>query len=253
MTLFASSLSASSSAWAVDVAIVAVLVLFLVGGIVKGLSRSTKGFFVFIFVVLASLFCMSLTHETMMESAVGEKIEAALTKSSEGWGVAFNSPVIISEDGSMTVMVDGDDVDFGDIKEGTKRNIAKWLAKQFVENSGETVAQAIVYNLTSLIVSVILFFIFVIALCIALALIKLITRSFRDSGSTALHAVDRILGAVFCLFIGVIFIAVVFAVFSALETKVPSIAEYVRSSTLGKFIYEHNPIGEVLQKIFARR
>ena len=41
----------SASAWYVDVAIVIVLALFLVGGLIKGFAKSTKGFFVFVVII----------------------------------------------------------------------------------------------------------------------------------------------------------------------------------------------------------
>ena len=65
----------SASYWYVDVAIAVFLALFLIGGIIKGFAKSTKGFFAFVVIVCASALLMGVTQESAMESSIGTGIE----------------------------------------------------------------------------------------------------------------------------------------------------------------------------------
>ena len=70
----------SAAGWYADVALAALLVLFLLAGIIKGFSRSTKGFFVFVFIVCVSLLLTGLTQEPSTSPS-----SRAMTASSTSW------------------------------------------------------------------------------------------------------------------------------------------------------------------------
>ena len=239
--------------WIVDVAIVVVMALFVLAGIVRGLSRSTKGFFVTLFIMMAALLLMGFTHPAAMRGPMGTNIEQSLNKASENWGAAYTSPVLIHEDGSKTLLLEGKSVSFDELDSFGERVFAKFLAKTFVQNNEKSIAQEAVYNITSLCVLVILYVIFIISFLIVFAIIKAMTKNMAKSEKKGVRGFDRILGAIFCAFIGFVFVSLILAIFAALEDRVPSIAEYVKESVIGKALYESNPIGNVFREIFTKK
>lgn len=63
--------------WIADTVIVAVFLFFIAVGAIRGFSRSTKGFFVFIFTIIAAILLMGFTHEPIMNN---EKLGGALVQ-----------------------------------------------------------------------------------------------------------------------------------------------------------------------------
>lgn len=100
----------SAASWYADVALAALLLLFLLAGIIKGFAKSTKGFFVFVFVVCVSLLLTGVTQDAVYDSALGTSIHDGIASASEDWGVAFNSPVTVNGDGAYCITVDGAEV-----------------------------------------------------------------------------------------------------------------------------------------------
>ena len=139
----------SAASWYADVALAALLVLFLLAGIIKGFSKCTKGFFVFVFVVCVSLLLTGLTQDAVTESGLGTSISDGLSSASENWGPAFNAPVTVGEDGKYYIMVEGSAAELGGGDFGIKGAFAGFIADKFGVEDGDTVADAAVGSITS--------------------------------------------------------------------------------------------------------
>ena len=154
----------SAASWYADVALAALLVLFLLAGIIKGFSKCTKGFFVFVFVVCVSLLLTGLTQDAVTESGLGTSISDGLSSASENWGPAFNAPVTVGEDGKYYIMVEGSAAELGGGDFGIKGAFAGFIADKFGVEDGDTVADAAVGSITSVCVAAIMFLVFVIGI-----------------------------------------------------------------------------------------
>ncbi len=240
----------ADTTWYADVALIGVLLVFLLGGIIKGFGKSFKGFFVTIVVILLSLLLMGAFHDTVMESELSATLQDKIASASTDWGVEFNENVYVN-DGTYSIMLNGELTELGSIS--FKGKLAAWLAKLLITESGvNSVAGVCVYNVTSLIMAVALFVVCAIALTIICTVIKAATKNLHDSDNKAVRTLDRVFGGIIGLAVGAVIIFLVLAIFSALSDKAPSIINYIEQSSICKFFYELNPIGKVFEKIFTK-
>lgn len=243
-----------SATWYADLALIVLLLLFVLMGVLRGLGRSMKGFFMAIFIILGSLLLVGALHNTVMTSSLGGDLNAKLSEVSTNWGDAFNKEISVQEDGSFTVNINGEDVALSSV-DGLKGKIANSLASRFIsaETEGESLASVCVYNLTSLIVAICLFVVLCIGLSIVAALLRGLTKGMHDSSSGMVKIVDRTFGGLVGLILGATFIFLIFAILTSFEDKVPAIMEYINESEICKFFYDLNPIGTMFRKIFLRQ
>lgn len=241
----------SASYWYVDVAIAVFLALFLIGGIIKGFAKSTKGFFAFVVIVCASALLMGVTQESAMESSIGTGIEDKISSAADDWGVAFNSPVQRDADGNIYVLVNDSPVLLDAQEFGFKGTMAKFYAERFDVADGDTVAGSAVRSVTGICVSVIMFLIYVAAFLIVFLILRLVLKPVSNSDSTAVRAVDKTLGALLRVFIGLVVLWAIIAVVAAIGGKAGVVDEYIRGSVIGGFFYEHNPLTAVFDMIFG--
>lgn len=240
----------ADTTWYADLALIGVLLVFLLGGIIKGFGKSFKGFFMTIVVLLLSLLLMGAFHDTVMESELSTTLQDKIASASTDWGVEFNENVYVN-DGTYSIMLNGELTELGSIS--FKGKLAAWLAKLLITESGVTsVAGVCVYNVTSLIMAVALFVVCAIGLSILCTVIKAATKNLHDSDNKAVRILDRIFGGIIGLAVGAVIIFLVLAIFSALSDKAPSIINYIEQSSVCKFFYELNPIGKVFEKIFTK-
>lgn len=247
--MFAGMLAATY--WYVDVAIAIFLALFLVGGIIKGFAKSTKGFFAFVVIVCASALLMGVTQEAAMKSSIGTGIEKKISAAAGDWGVAFNSPVQRDADGNIYVLVNDSPVLLDTSEFGFKGTLAKFYAERFDVADGDSVSASAVHSATSICVSAIMFFIYVAAFLIVFLILRLVLKPMSASDSTAVKAVDKTLGALLRLFIGLVILWAIIAIISAIGGKAGVVDEYVHGSVVGGFFYEHNPLSTVFDMIFG--
>lgn len=244
------SIIIAETTWYADVALIGVLLLFLLGGVIKGFGKSFKGFFATIVILLVSLLLMGAFHGSLMESSLSASLQDKIAAASADWGAEFNEHVYVN-DGVYSILVDGAQTSLDSM--GFKGKIANMLAKMLITESGvDSVAGVCVYNITSLIMAVCLFIACAIALTIICTVLKFAFKGFHESDSTVVRTVDRVLGGIVGLAVGAIIIFLVLAIFSALSDKAPSIINYIEQSSVCKFFYELNPIGKVFEKIFTK-
>lgn len=232
-----------------DIAFLVILGLCLLLGLIRGIAKSFKGFFLTIAIILLSLFLLGLSFPSARDLDVSNKLEGSLTSAAEGWGAAFNDEIYFSEDGStLMAMHDGQLVELKSLDKGV---IANWLGNRFITENGQTVGGAIVGNITSLITSIILFIVFCIALGIVAWIIRKVTEKMHFSDSGAVKAIDRIVGGVIASGLGIIFVLFVLAIFASLADKMPTVISYITESPICGFFYTHNPVATVLTNIFG--
>lgn len=241
----------SASAWYVDVAIVIVLALFLVGGLIKGFAKSTKGFFVFVVIICASALLMGVTQEAAMEGSLGKNITESISVDSSGWGVAFNNPVTYDGEGKPYVVVEGNAVELSGGEFGFKGTMAKFYATRFGVPEGESVAAAAVGSLAGTCVSAVLFLIYVAGFLVVFFVLRLVLKPVEDSDSVGIKITDRLLGALLRLFIGLVIVWAILAIAAAIGGKVDTVDNFFRGSAIGGFFYEHNPLTTAFDMIFG--
>lgn len=251
----------SATTWYADVALVVLILLFVVLGVIRGFGKSLKGGFMSIVIILCSLLLVGVLHGTVMDSSVGTGLNDKLVTASDGWGDAFTKDVYYV-DGAFKVQKDDGDYQALSDTDGIKGKISNWLAGKFIATDSaavdpysldaerESVADVCVYNLTALIIAAALFLVLCILLSIVCSILKAMTKNMHDSDSTAVRAVDRVLGGVVGLVLGATFVFLVLAILTAVSDKVPSVVAYINDSTICKFFYDLNPIGLMFAKIF---
>ena len=240
----------SAAGWYADVALAALLLLFLLAGLIKGFAKSTKGFFVFVFIVCVSLLLTGLTQDAVAGSGLGTAISDGLASASKDWGPAFNEPVTVG-DGVFYVMVNGAPVALNGGDFGIKGTFANFIADKFGVETGETVAQAAVGSITNICVAAIMFLVFVIGITVLFFVIRRVAAPLGNATVPGLKAVDKILGAAFNLLIGLVFVWVVFAIIAAIGDVAAPAKDYLSASKFAGLFYNSNPITTLFTRIFG--
>ncbi len=247
--MFSTTLSATT--WYADLALVLLIVGFTAVGAVRGFSKSLKGFFMTVTVVLLSLLLMGLLHEPILNSSLGTSLMDSLAFKSLGWGNEFNEIIHLEGDVKF-ILVDGARQNLKDL--GIKGLLADSIASLLITEYGvQSLAGLCCRNLTSLIISVCTFAVSCIALSLIFAILRGVTQSMEDSKVKGIRVTNRVLGGVVGLVLGAVAILTVFAVFQATADKIPQVIEYINDSVICKFFYDLNPIGKALAAIFAKQ
>lgn len=241
----------SAAGWYADVALAALLVLFLLAGLIKGFSKSTKGFFVFVFVVCVSLMLTGLTQDAVTDSALGTSISDGLSSASADWGPAFNSPVTVSEDGVFYIMVNDTPTELNSGNFGIKGSFARFVADKFGVQTGDTVAGAAVASVTSVCVAAIMFAVFVIGIVLVFFVIRRVAAPMAKAALPGVRLLDRILGALFSAFVGLVFVWIVFAIIAAIGDPAAEAQNYLSQSAFAGLLYNNNPITTLFTRIFG--
>lgn len=241
----------SAASWYADVAVAAFLLLFVLAGALRGFGKSTKGFFVFVFVVCISLLLTGMTQTAAVEGSLGKSISEGIGSASEGWGVAFNSPVYTDDGENYSILVNDELVPLGGSDFGVKGSLAAFIAKSFHVEDGQSVAGAAVASVTNICVAAILLLIFVVGITLVFFIVRRLVTPLATSASSAVKVVDRVLGALFSLLVGLVFCWIVFAIIDALGDKAIAADEYLRNASLARVLYENNPVASVFCKIFG--
>ncbi len=250
--MFANILSAQTIY--ADIAFFVIIALFALLGLIRGIAKSFKGFFLFITIILCSLLLLGVTFEPVRQTPPFEKLETTLIDESSSWGDAFNMPVTIGEDGGyyVHVIVEGSD-EYLQLKaiDGLNGKLADWLAKNFITENGQTLGGVAADVITSLVAAAALFLGYCMAFGIIAYMIRRMTRKMHSSESSAVKALDRVFGAIVAAALALVFILVVLAILAALSDKIPSVHEYLINSPVCGFFYTNNPVAKVFAKIFG--
>ena len=170
--MFSQVLSASFNY--ADIAFLALLLLGLILGLVRGVSKSFKGLFLAVTIILCSLLILGATFNKIRELSVFDSLNSKIVESANGWGEAFTSPLYQNEDGTWYVKVQRDgemqNVPLSSV-DGIKGRLAGFLAQRFVTEEGVSLGSVAADYLTNLVAAVGCFILFCILLGIVAAII----------------------------------------------------------------------------------
>lgn len=247
-----------------DIAFFVIVALGLILGIIRGFSKSFKGLFLTVAIMLSSLLLLTPTFASArqldvfvnMESSITTKIEDSNDLCSKKINVHVDESgnksywvVVTNESGSSEQLLENS---MGDgITSSLKGKFALWLAKTFIQESGQTIGQVAGVFLSDVIVAIVLFVVYCIALGIICWLLRKIFAKMHTSDSKVLVGIDRTCGAIISTAFALVFIMVVLAILNSLKGKIPAVDSALESSTVCKYFYENNPIAKLFTEIFG--
>lgn len=247
-----------------DIAFFVILALGLILGIIRGFSKSFKGFFLALAIMLASLLIITPTFEPVRNLEVFEKMDNSISTSIESKNQLFATPIYVTkeENGSLSYWVDTtvdgetrrvnlEEAANGDLTSSLKSKLALWLAKSFITEDGQTIGGVAGRFVSDLIVAIVMFVVYCLALWLICFILRKIFAGMRNSESSALKAIDRIFGAIVSTAFAFVFILLVLAILSSLRNKIPQVDEYLSNSTVCGYLYLKNPVAILFHKIFG--
>lgn len=247
-----------------DIAFFVIVALGLILGIIRGFSKSFKGLFLTVAIMLSSLLLLTPTFASArqldvfanMESSITTKIEDSNDLCSKKINVHVDENgnksywvVVTNESGSSEQLLENS---MGDgLMSSLKGKFALWLAKTFIQESGQTIGQVAGVFLSDVIVAIVLFVVYCIALGIICWLLRTLFAKMHTSDSKVLVGIDRTCGAIISTAFALVFIMVVLAILNSLKGKIPTVDSAIESSTVCKYFYENNPIAKLFAEIFG--
>ncbi len=245
-----------------DIGFFVILAICLLGGIFGGVSRALKGFFKSVAIILVSLLLVGATLAPICNTEGIRKMSDSIASKASGWGAVFTEPIYIADDGSYYIYAEYDgsvqkmpleSASGNGLVQESKAKFAQWLAKRFIteENGGKSLSQAAADMITSIIVAAIAFILYCIALAIICRILRKIFKEMHSSENPTARAIDRTLGAIVAVALGLLFILLVLAIMRSIGKAVPSVDEFFRQSPVCGFFYGHNPIGSIFARIFG--
>lgn len=237
-----------------DGAILLVLLIAFIRGIKKGLSGSLKGFVFNLLIFLLSLYLAGVCSNPLLDTPTGESLYQAIYNLSDGWGDMFTKPVYFTSGDAMIYNSEGTLVALESAAPNVILGlIAKLLAKSLLPaEGGVSLKEALVPNLVSIIFAIILILLFFIILKI---LLKIIARLWEKpiENNPKLKGLDKFLGLVFSIFMGIVFVQFVYGLLGIFENLgfMGTAMNYIKDSAFSKLVYYGNPIRTLLINMFG--
>ena len=219
-----------------DIAFFVIVALGLILGIIRGFSKSFKGLFLTVAIMLSSLLLLTPTFASArqldvfanMESSITTKIEDSNDLCSKKINVHVDESgnksywvVVTNESGSSEQLLENS---MGDgLMSSLKGKFALWLAKTFIQESGQTIGQVAGVFLSDVIVAIVLFVVYCIALGIICWPLRTLFAKMHTSDSKVLVGIDRTCGAIISTAFALVFIMVVLAILNSLKGKIPTV------------------------------
>ncbi len=249
-----------------DIAFFAIILIGLILGVIRGFSKSFKGLFLTIAILLASLMLLSPTFASVRELDMFQQMESSITDSVEDKTDLFSKPIYMvtdAESGDVVYYVDvqlddgstqrvslDDGIDMGNI-DSLKAKLALWLAERFITEDGQTLGAVAGTFISDCIVAVIMFIVYCLALWLICWVLRKIFAGMRKSESRTLKAIDRIAGTIVSGAFACIFALLVLAILYALRDNIGSLNDTLANSAICGPLYENNPISILFKQIFG--
>lgn len=177
-----------------DIAFFVILALGLLLGILRGFSKSFKGFFLTIGIMLAALLILSPTFAKVREISVFQKMETSITQGIEKKSELLSQPiyVVTDEKGNRTFFVDVTQdgvtervnletvIANSDMSGALKGKLTLWLAQKFIYKDGQSIGAVAGVFISDIIVAIIAY----IAYCLVLGLICWLLRKILQKCTT---------------------------------------------------------------------
>ncbi len=243
-----------------DIAFFVILALGLLLGILRGFSKSFKGFFLTIGIMLAALLILSPTFAKVREISVFDKMETSITQGIEKKSELLSQPiyVVTDEEGKRTFYVDATKettleqvIADSDISGALKGKITLWLAQKFIYEDGQSIGAVAGTFVSDIIVAIIAYIVYCLALGLICWLLRKIFAKMHTSDNKLLKALDRTCGAIVSTAFAAVFILLVLAILYALREKLGSVDSALRQSKVCGYFYLNNPVAKLLTEIFG--
>ncbi len=253
-------LSATALPYA-DIVFFALIGLALILGLIRGLAKSFKGFFLSVTIVLVALLIIAPTFPMVRGIGVFNDLNNTITEKISTNEV-MSTPIYLEEltndDGSTYISyyvkqnIEGTEVNVP-LQEalggGIIGKLCGWLCKSFISQDGQTIGGVAGAFITDIVVSVIMFILYCIILSLVCWIIRKIVGRMHSSESQAVRVIDRILGAIISIGLMFIFILVLLAIFA--KVNVPQLQEHLLNSKVLSALYLNNPITTLWTRIFG--
>ena len=248
-----------------DIAFFVILALGLLLGILRGFSKSFKGFFLTIGIMLAALLILSPTFAKVREISVFQKMETSITEGIQGKSELLSEPIYVEtdEEGKRTFFVDvtqdgvttrmelNDVIAQSDMSGALKGKLTLWLADKFIYEDGQSIGGVAGTFVSDLIVAIVAYVVYCIALGLICWLLRKIFAKMHDSDNKLLKALDRTCGAIVSTAFAAVFILLVLAILYALREKIEVVDTALRESKVCGYFYLNNPVAKLLTEIFG--
>lgn len=247
-----------------EIAFFAILAIGLILGLVRGFSKSFQGIILSLAIILCSVLLITPTFAKVRSLDMFTSLENTVTEKVEGSADIFALPITVSEDGYgnraywATVQVDGsaqlvelENAMGTDMTSSMKGQLALWLAERFITQNGQTVGSVAGVFVCDIVVMVVMFIVYCIALHFICHILRKIFSKMHSSNSEFVRGLDRTAGAIISTAFAFVFILVVLAIIYALRDKIPEIDTMISSTKVCGSIYQSNPIATLFTEIFG--
>lgn len=248
-----------------DIAFFVILALGLLLGILRGFSKSFKGFFLTIGIMLAALLILSPTFAKVREISVFDKMETSITEGIQGKSELLSEPIYVEtdEEGKRTFYVDVTKdgvttrtdletvIKNSDMSGKLKGQTTLWLAQKFIYEDGQSIGEVAGTFISDLIVAIVAYVVYCLALGLICWLLRKIFAKMHDSDNKLLKALDRTCGAIVSTAFAAVFILLVLAILYALRDKIGVVDTALRDSKVCGYFYLNNPVAKLFTEIFG--
>ena len=248
-----------------DIAFFVILALGLLLGILRGFSKSFKGFFLTIGIMLAALLILSPTFAKVREISVFQKMETSITQGIEKKSELLSQPiyVVTDEEGNRTFFVDVTQdgvtervnletvIANSDMSGALKGKITLWLAQKFIYKDGQSIGAVAGIFISDIVVAIVAYIAYCLALGLICWLLRKIFAKMHDSDNKLLKALDRTCGAIVSTAFAAVFILLMLAILYALREKIEVVDNALRQSKVCGYFYLNNPVAKLLTEIFG--
>lgn len=261
--MFAQLTSASPYA---DIIFFVIIAAGLILGLIRGFSKSFKGFFLAIAILLISLLLLSATFAPIRDWGMFISMEESITDSIEDKTDLFARPIymlIDAETGEVTYSIDiqlddgttqrvslDDGIDNLSV-ESVKARFALWLADKFIEEDGQTLGEMGGIFIADCIVAGIVYIFYCVIFGLLGWLLRKIFKNMRKSDNAALKTIDRIAGCIVSAGFACVFALLILAILYALRDKTGVVNEALANSPVCGPLYANNPISVLFKQIFG--
>ncbi|MEG1986437.1 MAG: hypothetical protein RR033_04495 [Clostridia bacterium] len=237
-----------------DIGIAVLLLLGLLIGVSRGFAKTFRGGTGSLFALAAGVAGLFLLVETVSKQSFCVDIQKGFSSLIDKLGVGFSSSAKV-ENGAIFVLVNGNYIAFKESFTGVVGTIAGLAEGTLIKVLGAgidgvaSISTLLAVKLTAVVVKVGVFVVTCIVAKIAFSILSKILISLVQ-GKKTLCAIDRVLGLTFSfLLVSVIVLgAFYFIKQNPTVQYVAQIQQMIDGSNLAKWLYNNNPLFELLQK-----
>lgn len=235
----------------IDIAIIAVTVIFTLIGLIKGLMKQLLSFAGWLGSLIASFLLVKPVTGLLSKTPLGANINGKVADWIATKGEIFNQPLDIGTAGAQ--------ISEGISQLGLPKFIADAIAKWFNVSGSEsdvTLAEVLGPAIGNIILTGITFIALFILLLILFKILTGLLNKVANKG--IIGAVNRILGAALGLVKALVFVSLAMLLLSVVSGVIPALNDFLVTDMglgsegfgIGRFFYENNPLLGLLKGTF---